>query len=169
MAEDLNERKLRAVLVKANGEPQLAVRLLAQVVERDPQLLLAVTKPFLPGILQSAVDRTMKRVGMTIIQKAVTARPAVRRPAELTAEALDKIVEKLGAEFGSTRTQSAAPPASPEEALARVGIGTGLPPPPPASGGHQKSLAQMAKSFASAQFDRRAEARPAKEARPGGR
>ena len=144
MAEDPIERKLRAVVQKANGDAGLAVRILNQLIERDPNLLMALAKPHLPGILQHAIDRTMKRAG-------IAKRPAAKaapKPRELPAAQLDTILDRLGAEFGSAKTVVQGAPKTASEVLARVGIGAaGDPPPTKAGEKHQKAMAVLAKSF----------------------
>ncbi len=150
MAEDPIERKLRAVVQKANGDAGMAVRILTQLVGRDPNLLAALTRPYLPGILQHAIDRTMKRAGV-----AKTTPKVAAKPRELPSAQLDAIVDRLGAEFGSARTTTMGAPKTATEVLARVGIGAaGDPPPTKAGEKHQKAMAVLAKSFNFAPRDR---------------
>ncbi len=146
MAEDPIERKLRAVVLKANGDAGLAVRILSQLIERDPNLFVALAKPHMPGILQHAIDRTMKRAG---IAKRPSAKAAAKaKPRELPAAQLDTILDRLGAEFGSAKTVVQGAPKSATEVLARVGIGAaGDPPPTKAGEKHQKAMSVLAKSF----------------------
>jgi hypothetical protein len=146
VAEDPIEKKLRAVVLKANGDAGLAVRILNQLVERDPALLATLTRPYLPGILQHAIDRTMKRAG--VARRATPKAPAKAKPRELPAAQLDHILDKLGAEFGSARTTTLGAPKTATEMLARVGIGAaGDPPPTKAGEKHQNAMSMLAKSF----------------------
>jgi alpha-beta hydrolase superfamily lysophospholipase len=134
------------LVLKANGDAGLAVRILNQLVERDPTLLAALTRPYLPGILQHAIDRTMKRAGMA--RRATPKAPAKTKPRELPAAQLDHILDKLGAEFGSARTTTLGAPKTATEVLARVGIGVaGDPPPTKAGEKHQKAMSALAQSF----------------------
>ena len=142
MAEDPIEKTLRAVVLKSGGDSSVAVRILTQLVERDPNLLAAMTRPYLPGILQHAIDRTMKRAG---VKK--TAPKAVAKPRELPSSQLDTIVARLGAEFGSARTTTTGAPQMATEVLARVGIGSGAPPPTKAGEKHKNAMSVLAKSF----------------------
>jgi len=142
VAEDLIEKRLRAVVLKAGGDAGMAVRILTQMVERDPAMLAAMTRPYLPGILQHAIDRTLKRAG---VKK--TAPTSISKPRELPAAQLDTIVARLGAEFGSVRTTVTGAPKTATEVLARVGIGAGAPPPTKAGEKHKNNIAVLAKAF----------------------
>jgi len=145
VADELIEKKLRAVVQKAGGDGTVAMRILTQLVERDPALLAALAKPHLPGILQHAIDHTMKRHGVPRAPSKTA--KAAAKPRELPAAQLDTIVARLGAEFGSARTTTTGAPQTATEVLARVGIGSGAPPPTRAGEKHKDAMAVLAKSF----------------------
>ena len=57
MSSDYAERKLQEAVAEAGAAPTATRRLVLEWIERDEQLLRALVRPFLAGIIGHAVDR----------------------------------------------------------------------------------------------------------------
>lgn len=83
MRRDDLDRRIKEAVVTARGDRKQAVHNLKLMAEMDPRLLMALVAPFLPGILQHAIDR-VTGVGPAEILDArppEPARPAAPPPA----------------------------------------------------------------------------------------
>jgi hypothetical protein len=135
--------KIKEALVRARGDANGAIRLLAQACGRDDKLLRALVAPFMQGILFQAVQRVGRQ--LTGKNLRVPAKPVTRR--ELPPEVLDEVIDKLGTKIPTRSATSAARPKSPAEALQTIGRDPEGPPPSKAGKQHQAAMHALAKSF----------------------
>lgn len=187
MADEGFDVQVRHAVKMAAGDPQLAVRLLTNLVIQDPDMMRAAVGPFLQGILFSAVQKAMSGVSPTAgapapaVAKPVAANPAApkpngkprtvadalglaapppraagrpaagrqaARPKDIPPEAMNALIDKLGADIPVAQPKHASGrPMTPEEVLARIGRGPDDYPPPKAGASHQSAIKAMAKSF----------------------
>jgi hypothetical protein len=142
------DRKVREAVVAARGDSARAVSLLMKAAQQDPQLLFAVTAPFLQGILFHAVTETLDK-----LKGAAKAKAAGKAPArgagkrELPKEAMEALIEELRQNIPSPPPPPPRPPRNAAEALASLGRDPNGPPPPKAGKRHQTAMHTLAKSF----------------------
>lgn len=138
MADNNVDLKVKEAILRARGDAQGAIRILAEACARDERLLRALVAPFMQGILFQAVQRVGGRLGGNVRVRP----PQAKR--ELPAEVLDKVIDRLGSKLP---TKPAAKPKSPEEALSSLGRDPNGPPPSKAGRGHQVAIHALARSF----------------------
>lgn len=88
--------KVREAITAGKGSRTQAQRLLMAWAAADPNLLLALTKPYLKAIVGGAVQRASR--GMQLVDDPPEA-PAKAVKAPAPAAALDALVERMGARF----------------------------------------------------------------------
>ena len=129
-----SEKASKALAVSA-GDRRTAQKLLVKWSAADPRLLMALVKPFLPGIAGHAVQQVPQETA------ARPARKPISKPRALSAKALDDVIGQLGASIG--------------EAQAPQGIAALLSKPKRAQAGetHQESVRQLARAFAAKRLE----------------
>ena len=127
--------KVSRALADSAGDRRAAQKLLVKWSVADPRLLMALVKPFLPGIAGHAVQQAPKEA------PARPARKPMSKPRALSAKALDDVIGQLGASIGETK--------------APQGIAALLSRPQRAQAGetHQESVRQLARAFAAKRLD----------------
>lgn len=126
--------KVSKALADSAGDRKAAQKLLVRWSVADPRLLMALVKPFLPGIAGHAVQQAPQAA-------ARPARKPMSKPRALSAKALDEVVGQLGASIGEAKTPQgiAALLTRPKHA--------------PAGEGHQESVRQLARAFAAKRLE----------------
>lgn len=137
MADSNVDLKIKEAILRARGDAQGAIRILAEACARDERLLRALVGPFMQGILFQAVQRVGGRLGNVRVRA-----PQPKR--ELPPDVLDKVIDRLGSKLP---TKPAATPKSPQEALSSLGRDPNGPPPSKAGRQHQVAIHALAKSF----------------------
>ena len=141
MADNAVDLKIKEALIRARGDANAAIRILAQACARDERLLRALVGPFMQGILFQAVQR----VGRQLTGSPLRVRPVAPKR-ELPPDVLDKVIDRLGDRI-PTRPAATAVPKSPTEALQSIGRDPDGPPPSKAGRQHQVAIHTLAKSF----------------------
>ena len=132
---------VRKALAAADGDAARAQRLLARWAAADARLMAGLARPFLTGITAQAVQRVTGKKLAPAASPAAAGRP--RRAAQLTPEAFDAVVGRLGKAIGT----SPAPEGM--SALVRA------PEPTRAGSGHEKTMRALAVAYARQRLDRR--------------
>lgn len=162
-AEQVSQQ-IRIALTEGRGDKQASIRHLALMCARDDRLLRALVQPFLGGILLHALDREIKNIleqqednaALAASPPPISAQPAsasesppqiakplVARPAALSQDMMEQVVNILGKEIPVGR------PVVPIDGdpVRLIGIGPGDIPPPKAGARHQRALQAVALSF----------------------
>ena len=126
--------KVSKALADSAGDRKAAQKLLVRWSVADPRLLMALVKPFLPGIAGHAVQQAPQ-------EAARPARKPMSKPRALSAKALDDVIGQLGASIGESKT-----PQGIAALLAR-------PKHVQAGEGHQESVRQLARAFAAKRLE----------------
>ena len=89
--------KVREAITAGKGSRTQAQRLLMAWAAADPNLLLALTKPYLKAIVGGAVQRASRGMHLVDDPPEPVAKAAAKAPPP--AAALDALVERMGARF----------------------------------------------------------------------
>lgn len=127
--------KVRQALQSAKGSRAVAQKLLTDWAERDPRLLLGLTKNVLPAV----IGTVLSRVGGTpsgapaIVPRAGPVRPVAPAPQQTVATALNTVIDRNAPRFG-------------------LNDGSVTPPPAQTGEGHSNALRLLAKMHARNRF-----------------
>lgn len=143
MTSDYARARIHDALSRAGGDASQAKRLVLQMAGRDPQLLAGLVRPFIKGIVASAVERERGAAPMTAPRpQGQRQAPPRSRPRTLSADDLDAVIGRLGQQVGKTTSE-------PQGIVAALSHHE----PTKAGSKHEDSIRAMARAYARKRFD----------------